>query len=400
MRTPRPGATALSSAPMPYTTRPTREAALAAVAVGQLAAGDHQRRHDEQEERDRDLDALHGGVEVLADVVDHHVHVRAGEAADELGQGERDEDPAQRRVDGFPAVAVSATPHPPDCVSCDVLPPERVETSRSVAMTRDASTRIGRTRVRHGRAGPVRMAAWQTTHGPTTSSSTGPRVSWGGCSPATSPTRPARDAHRPGRALAGAVRRGAGRTSGGGPGLGRARGRCGRPAGLARSPVRPGSWPRRSGPTPGTGFRWSRPARAPARTTPTSPARCCSCGTPSTASTPWPGRRARASSTPAATTRSRRTSPLLLARRARADGAGGLRDVRLVASLKGGFSGGTIDSMRAPARGAARGPRTAAGSSRPVRPQPRPGRRTRHRAAPGRRPARRDAPTAGGRRRS
>ena len=38
---------------------------------------------------------------------------------------------------------------------------------------------------------------------------------------------------------------------------------------------------------------------------------------------------------------------MLLARRARADGAGGLRDVRLVASLKGGFSGGTIDSMRA-----------------------------------------------------
>ncbi|HET6392978.1 MAG TPA: saccharopine dehydrogenase NADP-binding domain-containing protein [Blastococcus sp.] len=40
-------------------------------------------------------------------------------------------------------------------------------------------------------------------------------------------------------------------------------------------------------------------------------------------------------------------SALLLAERARADGAGGLRDVRLVATLKGGFSGGTIDSMRA-----------------------------------------------------
>jgi short subunit dehydrogenase-like uncharacterized protein len=37
---------------------------------------------------------------------------------------------------------------------------------------------------------------------------------------------------------------------------------------------------------------------------------------------------------------------LLLARRAAADGAGGLRDVRLVANLRGGFSGGTIDSMR------------------------------------------------------
>jgi short subunit dehydrogenase-like uncharacterized protein len=38
---------------------------------------------------------------------------------------------------------------------------------------------------------------------------------------------------------------------------------------------------------------------------------------------------------------------LLLAERAAADGAGGLCDVRLVASLRGGLSGGTIDSMRA-----------------------------------------------------
>ncbi|MGY1745289.1 saccharopine dehydrogenase family protein [Blastococcus sp. SYSU D00695] len=37
----------------------------------------------------------------------------------------------------------------------------------------------------------------------------------------------------------------------------------------------------------------------------------------------------------------------LLAERARADGAGGLTDVRLVATARGGFSGGTIDSMRA-----------------------------------------------------
>ena len=40
-------------------------------------------------------------------------------------------------------------------------------------------------------------------------------------------------------------------------------------------------------------------------------------------------------------------STLLLGRRAASDGAGGLRDVRLVATLRGGFSGGTIDSMRA-----------------------------------------------------
>ncbi len=40
-------------------------------------------------------------------------------------------------------------------------------------------------------------------------------------------------------------------------------------------------------------------------------------------------------------------SAMLLAARAAADGAGELRDVRLVATLRGGFSGGTIDSMRA-----------------------------------------------------
>ncbi|MDT0275414.1 saccharopine dehydrogenase family protein [Blastococcus goldschmidtiae] len=40
-------------------------------------------------------------------------------------------------------------------------------------------------------------------------------------------------------------------------------------------------------------------------------------------------------------------SAFLLADQARADGAGGLRDVQLVATLRGGFSGGTIDSMRA-----------------------------------------------------
>ncbi len=40
-------------------------------------------------------------------------------------------------------------------------------------------------------------------------------------------------------------------------------------------------------------------------------------------------------------------SVLLLAQRAREDGAGGLTDVRLVASARGGFSGGTVDSLRA-----------------------------------------------------
>jgi short subunit dehydrogenase-like uncharacterized protein len=40
-------------------------------------------------------------------------------------------------------------------------------------------------------------------------------------------------------------------------------------------------------------------------------------------------------------------SALLLAERARADDAGGLRDVQLVASARGGISGGTVDSARA-----------------------------------------------------
>ncbi|MGY1696241.1 saccharopine dehydrogenase family protein [Geodermatophilus sp. SYSU D00814] len=44
----------------------------------------------------------------------------------------------------------------------------------------------------------------------------------------------------------------------------------------------------------------------------------------------------------------------LLAERAREDGAGGLTDVRLVASLRGGFSGGTVDSVRGMIEDAAR----------------------------------------------
>jgi hypothetical protein len=57
-----------------------QEAAFPTVAIGQLAPGNHQRRHDQEEEGDGDLDTLHAGVQVVADVVDHHVHVRAGEA--------------------------------------------------------------------------------------------------------------------------------------------------------------------------------------------------------------------------------------------------------------------------------------------------------------------------------
>ena len=72
------------------------EAPLAAPAVGQLAARDHQDRHDQQEQGDRGLHALDGRVQVIADVGDHHVHVRARETADELGKRERKDQPPRR----------------------------------------------------------------------------------------------------------------------------------------------------------------------------------------------------------------------------------------------------------------------------------------------------------------
>ena len=126
----------------------------------------------------------------------------------------------------------------------------------------------------------------------------------------------------------------------------------------------PGAWPRRSGPTPGTGCRWSRPARAPARTTPTSPARCCSCGTRSTASTRWPGRRVRGSCTPAATTRSRRTSPRCSwPGAAEADGAGGLPGRPARGEPQGRLQRRHDRLDARPARGAAARTRRAAGSS-------------------------------------
>ena len=58
-------------------------------------ARNHQRRHHQQEHSDRDLHALHSRVQVRTDVVDHHVHVRPGEAADELSQGQREENAPQ-----------------------------------------------------------------------------------------------------------------------------------------------------------------------------------------------------------------------------------------------------------------------------------------------------------------
>src|SRR5690349_13695985 len=81
----------------PVDEEPELEQPFAAIAVGQLAARDHQRGHHQQEQGDADLDALDVGVQVVADVVDHDVHVRARETADELGQGQRHQHPPQRR---------------------------------------------------------------------------------------------------------------------------------------------------------------------------------------------------------------------------------------------------------------------------------------------------------------
>ena len=72
------------------------EAAFAAPTIAQLAARDHEDRHDQQEQGDRRLHTLHGRVQVLGDVVDHHVHVRARETADELGKRERSQESAPR----------------------------------------------------------------------------------------------------------------------------------------------------------------------------------------------------------------------------------------------------------------------------------------------------------------
>ena len=80
---------------------------------------------------------------------------------------------------------------------------------------------------------------------------------------------------------------------------------------------------------------------------------------------------------------------LLLHERAAADGAGGLRDVRLVATASGGISGGTIDSLRAQVDAMRRDPAARRTAPRSRTPRSRPTSATR--PAP---------PTAAGRRRS
>ena len=97
IRTPKPGGGGTEHGAHRVDREAQREAAFSAPSIGQLAAGDHERRHDQQEERYRDLDALDRGVQILADVVDHDVHVGTGEAADELGQGKRKQHAPQRR---------------------------------------------------------------------------------------------------------------------------------------------------------------------------------------------------------------------------------------------------------------------------------------------------------------
>ena len=66
--------------------------------IPELAAGDHQCRHAQQEQRDRGLHAVRRRVEVFADAGDRDVHVRAGETGDELGQGERNQHPPRRNA--------------------------------------------------------------------------------------------------------------------------------------------------------------------------------------------------------------------------------------------------------------------------------------------------------------
>jgi hypothetical protein len=72
------------------------EAPFAAELVGQLAARDHEGGHDQEKQGNADLHRLDGGVQVGLDVVDHDVHVRAGETADELRQRQRHQHLPQR----------------------------------------------------------------------------------------------------------------------------------------------------------------------------------------------------------------------------------------------------------------------------------------------------------------
>ena len=203
------------------------------------------------------------------------------------------------------------------------------------------------------------------------------------------------------RAAARADRRWPGaRTSGSGrarrtAGAGRATGRCSSPTPTDAASL--GGWSRPTqvvATTVGPYLRYGLPlveaCARPARTTPTSPARCCSCATASTASTTPPPRPARASCTPAASTRSRPTSAsLLAAEQAQADGAGELDDTTLlVVSMKGGVSGGTSTRPRADRADSDDRPRRALVDGRPVRPQPGPAGRARPRQRE-RRPRRR-----------
>jgi hypothetical protein len=60
----------------------------------QISVSDHQRRHAEQEQRDRGLHPMDRRVKVMADAADRDVHVGACETGDELSQRKRGEHPA------------------------------------------------------------------------------------------------------------------------------------------------------------------------------------------------------------------------------------------------------------------------------------------------------------------
>ena len=70
---------------------PQREAPFPSPTVGQLAAGNHEGGHHQEEQRDGYLDTLDCGVQVVTYIGDHDIHVRAGKTADELRQCQRHE---------------------------------------------------------------------------------------------------------------------------------------------------------------------------------------------------------------------------------------------------------------------------------------------------------------------
>ncbi len=86
---------------------PDHERALSAEDLTDLPSGDHERGHDQRVERDGDLDAGHGRAEVLCHRGDGHVHDRAVQGHEELGQSQRHQDGAAGRCTPGPGLRIS-----------------------------------------------------------------------------------------------------------------------------------------------------------------------------------------------------------------------------------------------------------------------------------------------------